>query len=142
MNPTTLKCLLTLIKTQGYSNTRDLIARGILEQWKSNAETQLMSEKILFQWTAWRSVEGKIRLQNSAVKCCVHLVALMRSAGWAPDGVAGWPGWWLPQHWQCFTIPNVTLLVGASRWREELCLLIIFLLAYVISQIINIHKIY
>lgn len=49
MNPTTLKCLLTLIKAQGYSNTRDLIARGILEQWKSNVETQLMSEKILFQ---------------------------------------------------------------------------------------------
>lgn len=41
MNPTTLKCLLALIKAQGCSSTRDLIVHGILKQRKSNAEAQL-----------------------------------------------------------------------------------------------------
>lgn len=38
--------MLVLMKAQGYSNIRDLIVPGIFEQQKSNAETQLMAEKI------------------------------------------------------------------------------------------------
>jgi len=50
--------MLALIKARGYSNTRDLIVRGILEQHKSSVETQCL-RKFSFgelHWRRWSSV--------------------------------------------------------------------------------------
>lgn len=49
--------MLAWIKAQSYSNVRDLKVPGILEQQKSNAETQLMAEKIALERMKFSRVE-------------------------------------------------------------------------------------
>lgn len=57
--------MLALIKAQGYSNIKGLIAPRILEQQKSNAETQLMAEKITLEKMKCSGIE-----KGAAEHCC------------------------------------------------------------------------
>lgn len=49
--------MLAVIKAQGYSSIRGLKIPGILEQQKSNDETQLMAEKIALEKMKFSRVE-------------------------------------------------------------------------------------
>lgn len=49
--------MLALIRAWGYPSIRDQIVPGMLEQQKSNAETQLMTEKIALEKMKFSGVE-------------------------------------------------------------------------------------
>lgn len=71
--------MLALMKAQGYSNIKDQIVPGILEQQKSNSETQLMAEKIALEKMKFSSMKGRAAEQFCEV--WVRVVAITRSSG-------------------------------------------------------------
>lgn len=121
--------MLALIKAQGYSSIRDLIVPGILEQQKSNAETQLMAEKIALEEMKCSRATERAAEQCCEVlgTCCFHNAEHRLSSQQFCQGTVLVPAAALTKS---LTIPNSTLLVGTLKGGgEEKCLLVTFLLA-------------
>lgn len=110
--------MLALIKAQGYSSIRDLIVPGILEQQKSNAETQLMAEKIALEEMKCSRATERTAEQCCEVlgTCCFHNAEHRLSSQQFCQGTVLVPAAALTKS---LTIPNSTLLVGTLKGGEK-----------------------
>lgn len=96
-----------MIKAQDYSSIRDLIVPRILEQQKSNAETQLMAEKIALEKMKCSGVE-RGGCGAALGTCCCHSAGHRLSPWEFCKGTVLVPAAALSES---LTIPNSALLL-------------------------------